>query len=152
MLLLQSQEATPLTFPVAFPIWSLYYSKKINLELKVTDGRNNKSNLRYTRIPVSINAQYCYKKNRGKCTILDFSERGIAIETKQILIEGDLIRIIADLPNSSHIDIWCVVRNVQGMKLGLEFEEISHAQLEALNSYVYGLLERNQKTKFEPIS
>ena len=108
--------------------------------------------LRFTRIPVSIRAEYQYKKNKGQCIILDFSEGGIGIETKQIFVEGDLIRVMADLPNNSHIDIWCVVRNIQGMILGLEFEEISHAQREALQSYIYALLENKDKNKYEKFS
>ena len=119
----------------------------------MTDNQKN-GNLRCTRIPVSIKAEYQYKKNKGPCTILDFSESGIGIETKQIFVEGDLLRVTADLSGKAggHIDIWCVVRNVQGTKLGLEFEEISHAQRENLQSYVYSLLETNNKPKFEPIS
>ena len=137
----------------AFPTNSIYYTCIIFGEINVADEQKN-GNLRFTRIPVSINAEYQYKKNKGPCLILDFSEGGIGIETKQIFVEGDLIRVIADLPgkNGGHLDIWCVVRNVQGTKLGLEFEEISHAQREILHSYVYGLLETNDKPKFEPIS
>lgn len=113
---------------------------------------NTKDNkLRLTRIPVSIRAEYQYKGNKGPCIILDFSEGGIGIETKQILVEGDLLRVVADLPKGIHLDIWCVVRNVQGTKLGLEFEEISNANREALHKYVYALLETNQKAKYEPI-
>ena len=110
------------------------------------------NNLRLTRIPVSIKAEYQYKGNKGPCIILDFSEGGIGIETKQIFVEGDLIRVVADLPKGVHLDIWGVVRNIQGMKLGLEFEEISHAMREALHSYVYELLESTQKNKYEPIN
>lgn len=105
---------------------------------------------RMTRISSSIYGVYHYKGSKAPCVITDFSVNGLAITTNQLLVEGDLIRIKADLPHSSvKLDIWCVVRNVQGRKVGLEFEEISNEQKNNLIQYVYSILDTSQLPKTE---
>ncbi len=104
---------------------------------------------RMTRITVAIPAEYQYKNNKGECTVIDFSEGGIAIEANQILLEGDLIRVKASPVRNVNLDIWCVVRSVQGRKIGLQFEEISNEMRKQLQDYVYSLLDTNKKSRFE---
>jgi len=108
------------------------------------------ANERMTRISSSIYGVYHYKNNKSQCVITDFSVNGIAITTNQLLVTGDLIRVKADLPHSSvKLDIWCVVRNVQGRKVGLEFEEISNEQKDNLIQYVYSILDTSNLPKTE---
>ena len=104
---------------------------------------------RMTRISVAIPAEYQYRNNKGECVIIDFSEGGITIEANQILLEGDLLRVKASPVRNMSLDIWCVVRSVQGRKIGLQFEEISNTMRKQLQDYVYSLLETNQKSKYE---
>lgn len=105
--------------------------------------------LRMTRVTVNVPAEYSFKKNKGDCVIVDFSEGGIGIEANQIFVEGDLIRVQASLAKSSTLDCWCVVRNVQGRKIGLQFEEISNEMREHLQDYVISLLDTNKKSRYE---
>lgn len=108
---------------------------------------------RMTRISSSIYGEYQYKSTKGECIITDFSMDGLAIATRQLFVVGDLLRIRASLPRSSiRIDIWCVVRNVQGGKVGLQFEEISYEQKEQLREYVYSILDTAKKGKTEAIA
>lgn len=109
----------------------------------------NKNQQRMTRVTVAIPAEYHYKNNKGECSIIDFSEGGIAIEANQILLEGDLIRVKAAPARNINLDIWCVVRNVQGRKIGLQFEEISNDMRKQLQDYVYSLLDSNKKNRYE---
>ena len=107
----------------------------------------NKSRL--TRITVSISAEYQFKKNKGNCLITDISEGGIAIEANQIFVEGDLLRIICNPSKHLNIDIWCKVQNIQGRKIGLQFEEISNQMRADLEYYIFELLDLNKKNKHE---
>lgn len=108
------------------------------------------NSMRYTRINTNIPAEYEMKGNTGSCRIVDFSEGGIGIETNQIFVEGDLLRIRANPNDKLKLDIWCVVRNVRGRQYGLEFEEISHVQREMIQKYVYKVLDDTNKAKMEP--
>lgn len=112
-------------------------------------SENQSGQLRLTRVPVNIPAEYEFKKNKGECVIVDFSEGGIAIEVNQIFIEGDLIHIRAQPTTKLELDIWCVVRNILGRKVGLEFEEISNRMRQDLENYVYNLLSENDKKRYE---
>jgi c-di-GMP-binding flagellar brake protein YcgR len=105
--------------------------------------------IRQTRISVNIPADYQYRNNKGDCVIVDFSEGGIAIEAKQLFVEGDLINVRATLAKNFQLDIWCVVRNVTGRKIGLQFEEISNQQRNDLQNFVYNLLDSHNKTRVE---
>lgn len=108
------------------------------------------NNMRSTRITTNIPAEYEMKGNTGSCRIIDFSESGIGIETNQIFVEGDLLRIKANPNEKLALDIWCMVRNVRGRQYGLEFEEISHKQRDMIQKYVYKVLDDTNKARMEP--
>lgn len=105
---------------------------------------------RMTRIATAVSAEYQYKHNRGECTITDFSKDGIAIEANQILLVGDLIRIKAKPDREVNLDIWCVVRSVQGRKISLEFEEISNEMRQKLQECFCNLLQTSGKKRLGP--
>ncbi|NPV37861.1 MAG: PilZ domain-containing protein [Brevinematales bacterium] len=98
--------------------------------------------LRPTRIQVNIRAIYSYKGCEGEGTIIDISTGGLAMEVKQIFVPGDLLRIRFRLEGVSaqEIDIWGIVRSVNGTLLGIKFEEVSNENLERIDQYVTNLL------------
>lgn len=110
--------------------------------------------LRQTRIAVNLKANYILKNCEGEGTIVDISAGGLAIEVKQIFVIGDLVRIIFRLPDSSNqeIDIWGIVRSVNGSVIGMKYEEISNDNVEIVDRFVANLIlqsGRNAKEPFE---
>jgi len=100
------------------------------------------------RVPVSIQAEYQYKKTRSSCIITDLGWEGLAVAVRQLFVEGDSLRVKATLPNSSiSIDIWCVVRSIQGCKAELQFDEISEKQRQEIQGYIYSLLDTSKLDK-----
>jgi|GEM_PF-982609 len=97
---------------------------------------------RPTRIQVNIKALYSYKGCEGEGTIIDISTGGLAMEVKQIFVPGDLLRIRFRLEgvSATEIDIWGIVRSVNGTLLGIKFEEISNENREKIDQYVTHLL------------
>jgi len=97
---------------------------------------------RPTRIGVNIKAIYSYKGCDGEGTIVDISTGGLAMEVKQIFVPGDLLRIRFRLEGVSaqEVDIWGIVRSVNGTLLGIKFEEVSNENLEKIDQYVTSLL------------
>ena len=88
---------------------------------------------------VKVPAVYYWKGNPGDATIVDISQGGIAMEIKQILVVGDIIRI--QFNTSDHlIEFWGIVRNVAGNVIGVKFEEISNDAIEYIEEYVGVLL------------
>ena len=106
--------------------------------------------LRLSRVPVNIKATYYLKKTKGECRITDISEGGVGIETNQLFVEGDLVRLIFDLDEDLHIDMWGIVRNVNGSKVGIEYEELPFEKRERLKRFITDLLIKLGKSKYEP--
>lgn len=107
---------------------------------------------RPTRVQVNIKAIYSYKGCEGEGTIVDVSTGGLAMEVKQIFVPGDLLRIRFRLEGISaqEIDIWGIVKSVNGTLLGIKFEEVSNENLEKIDHYVTTLLTQKGLPEREP--
>ncbi len=106
--------------------------------------------LRLSRVPVNIEATYYLRNIKGQCTIVDISEGGVGIETNQLFVVGDLVRLVFNLSDDLHIDMWGIVRNVNGTKVGIEYEELPYEGRESIKRFVANLLIQLGKNKYEP--
>ncbi|MCX8028694.1 MAG: PilZ domain-containing protein [Brevinematales bacterium] len=109
--------------------------------------------LRSTRIPVSIEAIYEFRGTRDKCNIVDISETGMRLEVKQILVPGDMIKVVFSILYDQKpytIEAWCIVRNSSGNEVGVEYDELSNENKKRLVAYVESLLLKHGKSRYEP--
>lgn len=95
--------------------------------------------LRPTRISVNIPVTYYLKGNEAEGTIVDISSGGVGLEVRQILVNGDIIRINMQL-YGKNVDFWGIVRNVNGNFVGVKFEEISNENRELLLRFIEELI------------
>jgi len=109
--------------------------------------KNNRL-IRDSRLPVNIPVVYFLNNKEGAGTIVNMSVSGIGMEVKQSFIEGDLIRIMFKITDVV-IEFWGIVKNVEGNRLGVKYEEISTNSMDEINNYICNMLIKARKSSFE---
>jgi hypothetical protein len=106
--------------------------------------------IRDTRVTVDLEASYLLKGNENECEILDISNTGMQIKSRQVLIPGDLLQIKMTL-NSQSVSFFAIVRNGKETVYGVEFEEMHPRVRDIIDEYLGKLFDKHNHKPREKI-
>jgi len=108
-----------------------------------------KEGLRSTRIPTEYRATYTLGSITGEGFITDISENGVAMRTKQVLVEGDRLHITSPISSNLTLEFEGEVRSIQGNIIGIMIVDIDPDLQQRFISHIEGMLRLVNREKTE---
>jgi hypothetical protein len=108
-----------------------------------------KEGLRSTRIPTEYRATYTLGSITGEGFITDISENGVAMRTKQVLVEGDRLHITSPISSNLTLEFEEEVRSIQGNIIGIMIVDIDPDLQRRFISHIEGMLRLVNREKTE---
>lgn len=108
-----------------------------------------KEKLRSTRIPTEYRATYTLGSITGEGFITDISENGVAMRTRQVLVENDKLQVASPISSNLTLEFEGEVRNIHGNIVGIMIVDIDPDIRQRFISHIEGMLRLSNRERTE---
>lgn len=108
-----------------------------------------KEKLRSTRIPTEYRATYTLGSITGEGFITDISEKGVAMRTKQVLVENDELHVTCPVSSNLTLEFDGEVRNIHGNIVGIMIVDIDPDIRQRFIDHIEGMLRLSNRERTE---
>ena len=108
----------------------------------VTYKRVEEDRREYERLPVNFPATFVAGGVNGQGLVVDISIGGCSFHTEAQLAEGNILRMVLQVPNETHpVNLQAaIVRSIRSGRAGVEFLEFENGERERLQHFMRGLI------------
>lgn len=108
----------------------------------VTYKRVEEDRREYERLPVNFPATFAAGGVNGQGLVVDISIGGCSFHTEAQLAEGNILRMVLQVPNETHpVNLQAaIVRTIRSGRAGVEFLEFENGERERLQHFMRGLI------------
>jgi PilZ domain len=112
------------------------------LQRGVTYKRVEEDRREYERLPVNFPATFTAGGVNGQGLVVDISIAGCSFHTQAQLAEGNILRMVLQVPNETHpVNLQAaIVRSIRSGRAGVEFLEFENGERERLQHFIRGLI------------
>lgn len=100
--------------------------------------REHEKQIRSVRLETDIEGTLTFRGEETPVRIFNVSMGGVALETKLLLLEGDLVQVRFKPPRDQivPVEFWGAVKNAGVGRVGVEYDEISATDRARIEAWV----------------